>query len=333
VEAAEADLQASREELRGVLVSLLGEVALNYVEVRTIQSQLRIAQSNLKTQEETYQLVRWRYEAGLTDKLAVEQARYNLESTRSQIPTLRTGLEEAKNRLAVLLGEPSGRVQKELEEPKSIPVPSLKVAVGVPADVLRQRPDIRRAERQLAAQTARIGVATAELYPKLTLSGSIGLETLSLGHPASGVASLSGGPKITWAIFKAGAIRQNIEVQSALQEQYLISYQTTVLSALEEVENALVAYAEEQSRLQSLKEAARAAEEAVELAGQKYQSGLTDFGDVLEAQRSLLSLQDQQVRSEGEIASNLVRLYKALGGGWATLALDEEELFPRGEKP
>lgn len=333
VEAAEADLQASREELRGVLVSLLGEVALNYVEVRTIQTRLRIAHSNLKTQEETYQLVRWRYEAGLTDKLALEQARYNLESTRSQIPTLRTGLEEAKNRLAVLLGEPSGRVQKELEEPKSIPVPPLKVAVGVPADVLRQRPDIRRAERQLAAQTARIGVATAELYPKLTLSGSIGLETLSLGHPASGVASLSGGPKITWAIFKAGAIRQNIEVQSALQEQYLIAYQTTVLSALEEVENALVAYAEEQSRLQSLKEAARAAEEAVELAGQKYQSGLTDFGDVLEAQRSLLSLQDQQVRSEGEIVSNLVRLYKALGGGWATLVLDEEELFPRGEKP
>ena len=185
VEAAGADLQASQEDLRDVLVSLLAEVALNYVEVRTYQARLAVAEANLEAQSETYQLTLWRYQAGLSDELAVQQARYNLENTRSQIPTLRTGLEEAMNRIAVLLGEQPGKVHGELEKREPIPVIPLKVAVGVPADVLRRRPDVRRAERQLAAQTARIGVATADLYPKFTLSGSIGLEALSLSNPSS----------------------------------------------------------------------------------------------------------------------------------------------------
>ncbi len=323
VEAATGDLQASQEDLRNVLVSLLAEVALNYVEVRSFQTRLVAAEANLESQSETYQLTKWRYEAGLTDELAVQQARYNLENTRSQIPTLRTGLTEAMNRIAVLLGEQPGKVHEELEKREPIPVTPLNVAVGVPADILRRRPDIRKAERQLAAQTARIGVATAELYPKFTLSGSIGLEALSLSNPSStGSWTLSGGPKITWAIFKAGAIRQNIEVQSALQEQYLIAYKSTLLSALEEVENALVAYSEEQQKRQSLSEATQAARKAVELAQHKYQAGLTDFSSVLDAERSLLSFQDQLAQSDGAITSNLVRLYKALGGGWTSLISD-----------
>ncbi len=321
VEAAEADLRASQEDLRDVLVSLLAEVALNYVEARTFQARLAFAEANLEAQNETYQLTLWRYQAGLSDELAVQQARYNLENTRSQIPTLRTGLEEAMNRMAVLLGEQPGKIHEEVKKQVPIPVTPLKVAVGVPADVLRRRPDVRRAERQLAAQTARIGVATADLYPKFTLSGSIGLEALSLSNmSSSGSLTLSGGPQITWAIFKAGAIRQNIEVQSALQEQYLIAYEATVLSALEEVENALVAYAEEQQRRQSLSEATQAAQNAVELAQHKYQAGLTDFSNVLDAERSLLSFQDQLAQSDGTVTSNLVRLYKALGGGWTSLA-------------
>jgi outer membrane protein TolC len=166
-------------------------------------------------------------------------------------------------------------------------------------------------------------VATADLYPKFTLSGSIGLETLSLTNlSTSGSLTLSGGPRITWAIFKSGAIRQNIEVQSALQEQYLTAYEATVLSALEEVENALVAYAEQQQRRQSLSEATQAAQNAVELAQHKYQAGLTDFSNVLDAQRSLLSFKDQLAQSDGTVTSNLVRLYKALGGGWASLTPD-----------
>jgi NodT family efflux transporter outer membrane factor (OMF) lipoprotein len=271
-------------------------------------------------------LTLWRYQAGLSDELAVQQARYNLENTRSQIPTLRTGLEEAMNRIAVLLGEQPGKIHEEVKKQVPIPVTPLKVAVGVPADVLRRRPDIRRAERQLAAQTARIGVATADLYPKFTLSGSIGLEALSLRNlSSSGTWTLSGGPGITWAIFKAGAIRQNIEVQSALQEQYLIAYEGAVLSALGEVENALVAYAEEQQRRQSLSEATQAAQKAVELAQHKFQAGLTDFSNVLDAQRSLLSFQDQLAQSDGTVTSNLVGLYKALGGGWTSLAPNDNK--------
>jgi outer membrane protein TolC len=163
----------------------------------------------------------------------------------------------------------------------------------------------------------------AELYPKFTLSGSIGLEALSLSNlSSSGLWSLSGGPRISWAIFKAGAIRQNIEVQSALQEQYLIAYEATVLSALEEVENALVAYAEEQQRRESLIEATQAAQSAVTLAQHKFRAGLTDFSNVLDAQRSLLSLQDQLIQSEGAVTSNLIRLYKALGGGWTAMPIE-----------
>ena len=320
VEAAEADLQASEEDLRNVLVSLLAEVALNYIDVRTSQVQIAVAEANLEAQSETYQLTQWRYEAGLSDELAVQQARYNLENTRSLIPALRTGLEEAMNRIAVLLGEQPGKVHPELEKREPIPVTPLNVAVGVPADLLRRRPDVRQAERQLAAQTARIGVATADLYPKFTLNGSIGLEALSLSNLSSGTLTLSGGPRVTWAIFKGGAIRQNIEVQSALQEQALIQYEATLLGALEEVENALVAYAEVQQRRQSLTEATDAAQKAVELAQYKYEAGLTDFNNVLDAQRSLLSFQEQLAQSEGNVTSNLIRLYKALGGGWTSMA-------------
>jgi NodT family efflux transporter outer membrane factor (OMF) lipoprotein len=321
VEAAQASLQSSEEDLRDVLVSLLSETALNYVEVRTYQARLAAAEASLKTQDETYQLTLWRCEAGLDDELAVQQARYNLENTRSQIPTLRTGLEEAMNRIAVLLGEPPGSVHADLEKPEPIPVPPAKIAVGVPADVVRRRPDVRRAERELAAQTAQVGVATAELYPKLTLNGSVGLETLSLGNPSSsGTWTASGGPRISWPIFNV-AVRPNIEVQSALQEQSLIQYEAAVLSSLEEVENALVAYAQEQQRRDNLREATQAAQAAVELARHKYQAGLTDFSNVLDAERSLLSFQDQLNQSNGTVTSNLIRLYKALGGGWTSLAV------------
>jgi outer membrane protein, multidrug efflux system len=324
VQAADADLQASREDLRDVLVSLLAEVALNYVEMRTLQTRLAVAEANLESQDETYRLAQWRYQAGLSDDLAVQQAAYNLESTRSQIPSLRTGLEEAMNRIAVLLGEQPGKIHTELEKREPIPVTPLNVAVGVPAGVLRRRPDVRRAERKLAAQTARIGVAVADLYPKFTLAGSIGVETLSLGNvSSSGSLNLSGGPRFTWAIFQAGAIRQNIKAQTALQEQYLFAYESTVLGALEDVENALKAYAEEQKRRESLSKAAQAAQVAAELAQKKYEAGLNDFTNVLDAQRSLLSFQEQLAQSNGTVTSNLVRLYKALGGGWESMVQDE----------
>lgn len=317
VEAAAADLEAAEEDLRVVMVSLLAEVALNYVEARTYQARLAVSNENLKAQKDTHDLAQARFLAGLNDELAVHQARYNLESTRAGIPDLRTGLEQTLNRLAVLLGGHPGSIHEALEKPEPIPVAPLEVAVGVPAETLRRRPDIRRAERQLAAQTARVGEATAEWYPKFTLTGSIGLESLSSGDLFSTAARTLGiGPGFSWRLFDAGAIRRNIEVNSALQEQALIQYESAVLGALEEVENALKAYSEEQQRRTALEEATGAARRAEKLARDKYQAGLVDFSEVLDAQRSLLSLQDQLTQSKGTVTSDLIRLYKALGGGW-----------------
>ena len=293
---------------------------LNYVDVRTYQVRLAVAEANLEAQSETYQLTQWRYEAGLSDELAVQQARYNLENTRSLIPALRTGLEEAMNRIAVLLGEQPGKVHAELEKREPIPVTPLKVAVGVPADLLRRRPDVRQAERQLAAQTARIGVATADLYPKFTLSGSIGLEALSLSNLSSGGLTVTGGPRITWAIFKGGAIRQNIEVQSALQEQALIQYEAAILGALEEVENALVAYAEVQQRRQIIERGDRCSPKGGR-AGTAQVPGRPDGFQQCPGCAAFASfLSGTTGPKQGTVTSNLIRLYKALGGGWTSMA-------------
>jgi multidrug efflux system outer membrane protein len=324
VEAAQGDLEATQEDLYDILVTLLAEVALNYVEVRTFQTALTVTESNINSQEETYELNRSRYQAGIINELAVQQSLYNLERTRSLIPPLQTGLEAAKNRLAVLLGEKPGAVHGELADRKPIPTPPVSVAVGVPAETMRRRPDIRRAERNLAAQTARIGVATADLYPKFRLLGTIGLESVSTGNlftADSRTWSIS--PGVSWNIFQGGAIRQNINVQSARQEQALIQYESAVLKAQEEVENVLVAYAKQQRRRKSLAAATAAAQTAVQLAQDQYRVGLVDFSNVLDAQRSLLSFQDQLAQSDGAVTSNLIRLYKALGGGWESTEPDE----------
>ena len=320
IEAAQGDLEASAADYQAVLVSLCAEVALNYVEARTFQTQLQVAEENLKAQAETLQLTEWRFAAGLVSSLDVEQAKTNLESTRSQLPKLRSDIEAAKNRLAILLGVFPGTLKAPLAASKPIPEAPLEVAVGVPAEVLRRRPDVKGAERQLAAQTARIGVATADLYPKFSLPGSIGLEALSANHlfsTANRAWSLVG--SFAWTVFKGGAIRQNIEVQNALQEQALKQYESTILTALEEVENSLVAYAEEQDRRDTLTEATQAAQRAAQLARDQYASGLIDFQTVLDAERSVLSFQDQLAQSKGQVTANVISLYKALGGGWTPM--------------
>ncbi|MFZ5799722.1 MAG: efflux transporter outer membrane subunit [Thermodesulfobacteriota bacterium] len=317
VEAAEANLAASREDLRDVLVTLTAEVALNYLEARTLQARLAAAQGNLRAQEQTLELVQARAQAGLSDELAVQEARASLESTGAQLPALRAALDEAKNRLALLLGTVPGAVHPQLAEAGPLPVIPATVAVGVPAETLRQRPDIRRAERNLAAQTAQVGVAVADLYPKLRLTGSIGLESVDSADLFAGASEFWRlGPGLSWKIFDAGAVRRNIEVQSALQEQSLLAYEAAVLAALAEVENALTAYAEEQVRRQNLLAAVDAVRQAEFLARHQYQAGLVDFTTVLIAQRSLLNLEDQLAQSNGTVTANLVRLYKALGGGW-----------------
>jgi NodT family efflux transporter outer membrane factor (OMF) lipoprotein len=322
IEAAEGDLEASAADYHDVLVSLLAEVALNYVDARTFQGLLQVAEENLKSQAETLQLTEWRFAAGLVSSLDVEQARAIVENTRAQLPRLRTNIEAAKNRLAILLGVFPGALEAELGPKRPIPEAPLEVAVGVPAETLRRRPDVRRAERQLAAQTARIGVATADLYPRFSLPGSIGLEAVAahrLFSTANRAWTLAA--SFAWTIFKGGAIRQNIELQNALQEQALIQYEATMLLALEEVENSLVAFAEEQERRDALTEATRAAQFAAELARDQYASGLIDFQAVLDSQRSVLSFQEQLEQSKGQVAANLISLYKALGGGWTPTAI------------
>ncbi|MBI5551890.1 MAG: efflux transporter outer membrane subunit [Desulfobacterales bacterium] len=332
VEASQADLEARVEDLRAVLVTLLAEVAVNYVDLRTYQARLAVAEGNVAAQQQTWELLTALTQAGGGDELAVAQARYNLESSRAKISDLAVGLEAALNRLAVLTGRQAGSLHAELSAVAPIPEADLSLAVGVPADTIRQRPDIRRAERELAAQTARIGEATADLYPQFTLSGSIGLESVSTGDLFSSASRVwSFGPAFSWPLFQAGAIRANIHVQEELQQQAFIRYEAAILTTLEEVENALVAYAQEQRKAENLQAAADAARLAEKLAKVQYVTGTTGFSEVLEAQRSLLSFEDQLATSRGAVLANLVRLYKALGGGWQPFSL-ENETPPAGEK-
>lgn len=323
LEAATANLEASEYDLHNVLVSLLAEVALNYIDTRAFQARLAVAEANLRSQRETFDIARWRAEAGLATQRDVEQATLNLEQTRAQIPALRTGIAQAANRIAVLLGQNPGTLDDVLAAPRAIPAAPSAIALGVPADALRRRPDVQRAERKLAAQTAQIGVATAAQYPNFVLTGSIGLEALRAGRLLNaGALATSLGASIGGTVFDAGRLRQNVAVQNALQQQALGLYEAAVLSSLEEVENALVAYAAEQQRREALAAAAGAARNAAELASFQYSSGLVDFQVVLDTQRSLLSLEDQLAASQGTVTSNVVRLYKALGGGWTPLAGD-----------
>jgi NodT family efflux transporter outer membrane factor (OMF) lipoprotein len=317
VEASEARIAASRDDLHDVLVSLLAETALNYIEVRTYQNRLQIARENLAAQQETYSLTKDRYQSGLTTELAVQQARYLVTNTQAQIPTLLSGLSEAENQLAILLGRNPGSLNAELQSIKKLPSLPSTIAVGIPADTLQRRPDVRKAERLLAAQTAEIGVAEADLYPSLKLSGSLGLDSLTAAKLfTAGSRSYSIGPSISLPLFHSGAIRANIRLQSSLQQEALASYKAAVLGALQEVENDLVAFAREQERNKALQESVDAAKKASSLAELQYKVGLTSFTNVLDAKRSLLSFQDQLAQSQGTMVANLVRLYKALGGGW-----------------
>jgi len=320
LEAAEAGLAASEEDLRDVLVSLVAEVALNYIEVRSYRLRLKIASDNLKAQEETLALTTARRQSGLIGDLALQQATSLVASTRAQIPTLQTGLAQAANQLSVLLGLPPGSLAQQLHDDRALPMLPASILIGIPAETLQRRPDVRRAERQLAAQTAQIGVASAERYPSLKLSGSIGLDALSAGKLfTSGSGGYSFGPSLSWTLFDGGATDANIRLQTFLTEETLGKYKATVLSALDEVEDALVAYAREQERYQALREAATAAEEAVKLIELQYQAGLVNFTEVLDSRRSLLSFQDQLAQSSGVTIGNFIRLYKALGGGWSSL--------------
>jgi NodT family efflux transporter outer membrane factor (OMF) lipoprotein len=333
-EAADAQLQASIEDYRDVLVTLYAEVGSAYVDARAFQTRLDFATQNVAAQENSLELTNDRFKAGLTSALDVAQAEQNLAQTKSTIPVLAIGLEASLNRLAVLLGEAPGALHDELQEHGGLPEVDDKVAYGIPADLLRRRPDIRQAERLLASQTARIGIATADLYPTLTLGGSVGLEALDLGDLAEGSSVFwSIVPKISWPIFTGGKIRNRIRAEEARTAQALAAYEQTVLRALEEVQNALVAYGQEKVRRDRLLEAVSASQRAVDLVETQYLSGLTNFQNFLDSQRSLFRQQDELAESAGQVRNKLIALNRALGGGWSPSQAEVTAAAAEGETP
>jgi NodT family efflux transporter outer membrane factor (OMF) lipoprotein len=317
VEAAQANLEASIYDRGDVLLTLLGEVSRNYIEVRSFQRQLDVTRRNLEAQRDTLGLTRARYQGGLASDLNVAQAEAQVSTTESEIPTLETSYKQAVHRLGVLLGAEPGALSEELAVTSPIPVAPPELPSELPSEVVRRRPDIRRAEWQLAAATAEVGVATADLFPKFSLTGTTGLESLSASDLFTGGSKLwSIGPTVTWPVFHGGQIRANIDKADAEQEQALIRYRQAVLSVLEEVENAIVAYTRERVRRQSLVAAVESNQRAVDHATALYVKGLSDFLNVLDAQRALFQTQTELAQSEAAVSENLVALNKALGGGW-----------------
>jgi len=317
VEAATADLAASRENFNDTLITLLAEVATNYITVRGAQLRLDITWKNIEAMRQTLALTRERFQAGLSSELDVAQAQTQLASTESTVPTLETTARQSMHQLATLLAVPPTKMVEQLSEVAPVPAVPPEVPVGLPSELLRRRPDVRRAERQLAAATARIGVATADLFPSFSLTGSFGQSSMSLASIALGSSSFwSFGPTIKWNVFDAGATRANIEAQNARTEQALGTYEKAVLTSLQDVESSLVAYSREQVRRKSLSEAVESSLRAHEISSELYARGLVDFLRVLESQRSLYVTQEALAASDQTVSTDLVSLYKALGGGW-----------------
>lgn len=316
VESASAGYDASLEDYRDVLVILFADVASTYIDIRSLQERLHLATENVRTQRETVSLTTDRNEAGLVGKLDVRQAELNLASTESFIPSLRRVLAQSIDRLAVLLGDPPSAMYEEFGTKAPIPSSAPAVAVALPAELLRQRPDVRRAERELASQSARIGVATADLYPRFSLSGSFAFEGTS-DIFNDGKQAWSFGPAFRWNLFDGGRVRARIKIEDARTDQALAFYEQAVLAAFQDLEDSLVAYNEERRRYDALARSVVAAAHSVDLVDTLYRAGLTDFQNVLDTQRSLFLQQDSLAESEGAVAKNLIRIYRALGGGWA----------------
>jgi multidrug efflux system outer membrane protein len=317
VEAADATVEAAEDARRDVLVILLAEVARNLVEVRGAQRRWLIARQNIQTQQESVELTRVRFEAGLGTEVDVAQARTLLATTEAQVPGLEAARDAAIHRLGVLLGQAPGTLLDELRLVDRIPAGPPSVPLGLPSELLRRRADVRRAERELAAATARIGVAAADLFPRFSLTGTLGLAATDAADLFTGASRFwSLGPQVVWPIFAGGRIRANIRVQEARQEAALAGYEQAVLAALEDTETALVRYGQEQARREALARAVDASQVAVRLSQELYTRGLQDFLAVLDSQRALYSTEDQLVQSEQAAAAYLITLYKALGGGW-----------------
>lgn len=333
IESAEAFLERDMANYADVLVLLTAETAQTYISIRLLEERLRLARANEAAQARALEISTVLFENGATTELDVAQARTILGSTRATIPSLESGLRQTKNALAVLLGETPGAVDSLIANPAGIPSVPATVAVGIPAELLRRRPDIRAAERQLAAQSGQIGVAAADLYPRFGLAGSVGFQSSDASSPLAGETDLNDifasestngflGPFVSWNVLNYGRIRNNVRVEDARFQQLLIDYRNTVLTALAESDNAIVAFLNAKKQKEHLAYSADAAQRSVELATIQYREGETDFNRVVAALQSAILQQDQLAQSQGAIATNLVTLYRALGGGWQSFGGD-----------
>ena len=331
LEGASADVEAATASLRDVHVTLAAEVARNYVELRSDQARIAIARANLASQSETLDLTRWRVQAGLANAVDFEQASTNVEQTRATIPALETSRAEAEHRLATLLGLAPAALSDELAANAAIPSIPEPLTTGIPADVLRQRPDVVAAERTLAAESARVGEATAAKYPSLSLSGSLGPEALTIGALTNGSSIAAGvAGSLAQTIFDAGRIASRIEARDAIQEQALATYRATVLTALEDVENALVSLTMTRERTAALARGVGSARNAALLARHRYAAGLIDFQTVLDTERTALTIEDNLTTAQADGTIAVIQLYKALGGGWPAT---QEATLDGGSEP
>lgn len=329
VEAADAQIGAAIESQRDATVSLVSEVARNYLVLRGSQREILITQNNIRTQSETLDLQRTRFKAGISSDLDVARAEAQVATTSATLPVFQTNVRQATHALGVLLGQDPGSLQQELLIDSPIPtmgdIPS--VPAGLPSDLLLRRPDLRVAERNLASATANIGVATSDLFPRFSLTGNIGLQSESVKNLGDGDSLFWGvGPSFRWNLLNFGRVTSNIEVQNARQEQALLSYKNSVLGALRDVEDSLVAYDREKERNTQLKQAVASNRRAVDLAQQLYSRGLVDFLNVLQAQRELFVVESQFVDSERQLGLNLIAIYKSLGGGWESQMKEDAQV-------
>ncbi len=317
VEAADRDLQASAADLQAAALTVAAEVARTYVEMRAAERRLAIAVENLELQQRTLELVLARSEAGLVVERDVAQARTNVEQTRARLPQLEAETTVARNRLAVLLGEAPGKLALDGERSGVLPGLPGEVAVGAPVDLLLRRPDVRRAERQFAAEVARVGVAEADRYPRLLISGQLGMQSDGAANLTDGDSVFFNiGPSIRWTLFDGGRLKNRVRSFEAQAEAAAVAYEQSILLAIEETENAMTGFVREQTRRASLVRAAEEARRAVTLAETQYREGLTDFQTVLDSQRIVATIEDDLARSDATVATNLIALFKALGGGF-----------------
>lgn len=318
VESADASLDASVESYDHALVLLLSEVARRYVELRTTEHRLAYAVQNLEIQRRSLNLAERKFSAGATTRLDVTQAQANVSQTEAYIPPLETTRRQATNQICILLGMPPYNLDGILDGTQGvIPTAPAEVAVGIPADLLRRRPDIRRAEREVAAQSARIGITTSELYPSFFISGNIYVDAerfSNLFDPRSLAGAV--GPSFQWNILNYGRLVNNIRVQDARFQQLVFEYQNTVLQANAEAEDALIAFLNYQRQVQALAVSVNAASQSLGLVQQQYEEGKTDFNRVLVVQQTLTLQQDRLAVAQGGVCESLIRLYRALGGGW-----------------